>query len=368
MIKLYNAVPAGDACGWGVCGSRLAESLPGHCEVVTDVRDAQVLLVPVDNRHWGYGVFDARVAYAVEKKIPIVGYGFHEFDIIGTQQIEWLPRNYSALACGSSWMTGWVKNALQGVADDLPVETVLQGVDSSRFKYLEQDKPDFMKDRFVVGSAGKFEYRKAQDVVIEVFRRFKKSVPEALLLLCWDSAWAETMASMSASKWKHNLELVAIGDQVYVGGVDRELIAPGDQATWRMGSNADMPNFYRNADAAIFPNRCEAGNNNCLVEAVASGVPSVILDGHGHEDVVDRVENSPCVFMEGGKNFRYKLGGEYVANWVEPCVDEGLSDLYRVYREQASKEERIRLSGMLGDLTWDKTASGLVDLCKKVVK
>lgn len=368
MVKLHNLIPAGDSCGWGVAGTNLSRHLPAHCEVVADVRDADVVLVPVDNRYWGYGVFDARTAYAVEKKIPIVGYGFHEFDILGSQQIEWLPKNYSALACGSSWMTGWVKRALQGVADDFPVETVLQGVDHDLFKYLEPDKPDFMKDRFVVASAGKFEYRKAQDVVIEVFRRFKKSVPEALLLLNWDNPWPATMGSMSASKWKHNLELVAIGDQVYVGGVDRELIAPDDQATWRMGSNAIMPNFYRNADAAIFPNRAEAGNNNCLGEAVGCGTPSVILDGHGHEDIVDRVENSPCVFMEGGKNFRYKLGGEDVANWVEPCVEEGLSDLYRIYREHASKEERIRLSGMLDDLTWDKTASDLVDLCRKVVK
>jgi len=176
------------------------------------------------------------------------------------------------------------------------------------------------------------------------------------------------MLTMKASHLPAELELISVDDQIYVAGVDRNLIAPNDQVTWRVCPNNQMPYFYQNADAALFPNRCEAGNNNCLVEAVSCGIPSVILDDHGHEDIVNMVDGSPCVFMDHGKRFTYKLNDIPVASWVEPCVEEGLSDLMRVYREKATSDERLQLSTMTKSLTWDSTALGLVNLCSEVVK
>ena len=370
MIKVFNAIPQGDSCGWGVCGTQLARYMPDHCEIVGLIADADVVLMPVVNEKWDVPP-ECEWAWniAMEYHTPVVGYGFHEFDIRGTQQIHWLPSHFTALACGSAWMHDWVKLALHEVAPDFPLSVVLQGVDKERFYYRPQEKPDFMKDRFVVASAGKFEFRKGQDVVIEAFRRFKKSVPEAMLMLNWDNPWPMTMLSMNASKWKHDLELIGLEGAVYVGGVDRNLIAPEDQVTWRIGQNADMPKFYQNADIAVFPNRCEAGTNLPLMEAIASGVPSVIHDATGQSDIADMLYGlSSCVLVDEGTKFKYPGSGDPVAHWNEPCVASFLSGMMKLYRDRPLEADRESLSHELDGLSWSKTAKGLVSLAESVLK
>ena len=170
---------------------------------------------------------------------------------------------------------------------------------------------------------------------------------------------------MAESKWQHNLELSGDSNgNISILGVDRKLIDPKDQVSWMMTGNKDMPAFYQNADIAVFPNRCEAGQAMPCVESIASGIPSVIVDDHGMRDLVQFVEESPCTFLEGGKRFVY----QEIANWTSPCPEELVSEMKRLHRESHDKLSRIHLSNLVNGLTWDSTAKGLVDLCKRVVE
>ena len=365
-MKVYNAISPGDGCGWGICGSYLFKHLPRHCEIVTDVADCDAVLAPVSNFEWGYPLgYELLIKDARGMGKKIVGYGFHEFDILGTKQISMLADNWDALICGSTWMKEWVVDALESIDREMPASVALQGVDMERFCYRAPERPDWMKDRFVIASCGKFEYRKSQDVVIESFRRFQKSVPEAMLLMCWHNPWPDTMRTMADSRYDHNLELQSDkAGNISILGVDRKLIDPKDQVSWLMSRNMDMPAFYQNADIALFPNRCEAGQAIPACEAMASGIPSIIVDGHGMRDLVDIVEESPCTFLEGGKTFNYRDAG----NWVEPCIDEVCSEIRRLYKENHSQENRIYLSGLMKSLSWDQTAKDVVAACRKVIE
>ena len=401
MVKVLNLIPEGDGCGWGVAGFNISKHIGKFCEVVGIQEKAQgvilipeqarrteeayrdavdycdVILAPVANHNWGWATNQWLQQCASLKCKPVVGYGFHEFDIIGKQQIESLPKNFTALACGSTWMQAWINMALQGVADDFPLATVLQGVDHDLFNYQDVCKPDNLKDRFVIASAGKFEFRKAQDVVIEAFRRFKRSVPEAMLLMAWDNPWLDTCKSMNLSRYKHDVEIVSDGNCAFIAGVSHNLIAKEDQVSfraygqdgkpiWESIPNRMMPNFYRAADVALFPNRCEAGQAMPAVEAVACGVPSILMDAHGMEDLVDSVQSSACTFLEAGKRMKYPTEENPLGNWIEPCVEEIVSDLHFLHKQETQKAEKQHLSHLVGDWTWERTAKELVQLCERV--
>lgn len=379
MIKIKNMIPAGDGCGWGICGSYLAHHLPEFCEIVDLVSEADVLLLPVNNENWDVCP-EHQWAWdiAMSCHIPIVGYGFHEMSRRGTEQIQWLPRHYTALACGSEWMRSWVYSALQGVADDFQLSIVIQGVDQERFFYRPDSKPKELENRFVVLMAGKCEFRKSQDVVLEAFRRFKKSVPEALLLMNIDSPWAFTYMSMQDSPYKFDLDLVQVpSGQIFVAGVKTELVAPEDQmqlretddngnTNWRMLRNAEMPGLYSAADIAVFPSRVEAAQSNNAVETARMGTPLILVDAHGMGDLVDEISGYKGVYIAKHDNVQYPQNNP-VTTIASPCVDSIVDCLYREYKNRTSESDREILSNKMSGWTWQKTARDLVSLCEKVV-
>lgn len=363
-MKVLNLIPPGEATGWGICGRYIAKHLPDYCEIASSYNECDAILCPVDNNNWGYGV-PLPSGYE-SRRVPVIGYGFNEFQRLGEKQIAELPKNYTALACGSTWMKDWVQLALHEIAPGFPLAVVLQGVDDEIFHFREQEKPDFMKDRWVIGSAGKFEYRKGQDVVIEAFRRFKKSVPEAMLLLNWTNMWTETMMSMTASPYKHEVELVNTRGIPEITGVHRDLIAPTNQVSWMLGSHTQMGAFYQNMDCFIGPSRVEAAQGNCYVEACASGIPSILVDDHGCRDLVDYVDDTCCIPLTEGKRVLFPPKNP-IAIMTEPCIDELVSDMHRMHRQQISNAEKMHLSNIMGQWSWKQTAKGIADLCRKVV-
>ena len=371
-MKILNLIPSGDYCGWGVCGKNLEREFRSYPMAVNE-EHCDVILTPVINNEWRYPPEHAKtIMTAKQRGKKVVGYGFHEFPEAGSRDIIHLYQNYDGLACGSSWMTDWVQRCLREVnLLKIPVKTVLQGVDKSIFYFKPTEKPDILKGKYVVASAGKFEYRKGQDIVIEVFRRFLKQVPNAVLTAAWDNPWPETLLSMKASKLMkmEDLKLIAVEDQIYIAGIDVDLIPAENQLMWRMGSNEDMANFYRAADVAIFTNRAEAGNNNCLVEAGACGVPICGNDDTGHCDIVDLLRKSDSRHKSHYKSGRPWVESEADADvdgWSEPCVDQMLSNLMYVYLSKPTDAEKQKISNSLHNMQWENTAKSLYNLCMQV--
>ena len=51
-------------------------------------------------------------------------------------------------------------------------------------------------------------------------------------------------------------------------------------------NSAQMASLLKQADIAVFPNRCEGGTNLVAMEAIACGIPTVLSANSGHLDLM----------------------------------------------------------------------------------
>jgi hypothetical protein len=97
------------------------------------------------------------------------------------------------IATGSSWCTSALK--AKGLTN---VVTVLQGVDPLSFNDSFAQK-QFLADRFVVFSGGKFEFRKGQDVVLRAYKVLQDRYRDVTLVHAWYTHWEFSVRSMALS-------------------------------------------------------------------------------------------------------------------------------------------------------------------------
>jgi hypothetical protein len=186
-------LPSGDNFGWGVAGTHISAEIAKKTAVQ-----------PLTAQEFPQS-FDDPVIQAVQgaNLLPLdlnvwstkfnLGLAFIEDRGVAAKFVENGKRYFDHIAAGSTWCADMLTDI------GLPsVSTAIQGVDSELFK---PNGVVPVKDKFVILSAGKFEYRKGQDIVIAAFKRLMKKYPDMHLLTCWGNLWPETMASMSASKF-----------------------------------------------------------------------------------------------------------------------------------------------------------------------
>lgn len=136
-------------------------------------------------------------------------------------------------------------------------------------------------------SGGKLEFRKGQDIVVEAFKRFRQT-PEgkdAVLVVAWENMWPATMDGIWLSGYVKGVPAVRNGrldivSWLVANGVPAEAVIDCGRMT-----PPELAHVLRSCTVGIFPNRAESGTNLVLVEALASGLPIVLSDGHGHDDV-----------------------------------------------------------------------------------
>ena len=107
------------------------------------------------------------------------------------------------------------------------------------------------------------------------------------------------------------------------------------------------------ADVALFPNRCEGGTNLVAMEALASGVPTILSDNTGHKDLVNRVckEKAPSKNNKNKKKVKEELKGEGCYwlptqaevpghyGWGESSVKEIVEALEKVHAGREAAQE-----------------------------
>ena len=60
----------------------------------------------------------------------------------------------------------------------------------------------------------------------------------------------------------------------------RNVVVPG------ILNSAQLSSLLKQADLAVFPNRCEGGTNLVAMEAIACGIPTVLSANSGHLDLM----------------------------------------------------------------------------------
>ena len=266
-------------------------------------------------------------------------------------------RLQNKILAGSTWCADHLKRS--GVEN---VHAWTQGVDTSVF--CPGPRNNYFRDRFVIFSGGKLEFRKGQDLVLEAFRQFHLSHPDALLMTCWGNPWPETAHSIERSTvlseqpvWRNDstLDLMSWIDRL---GISKDAVYE-----LPVISNSSMGQILREADVALFPNRCEAGTNLVAMEALATGIPTILSSNTGHLDLLKSV---PCYRLEQQQFVEPLNQQDGVDGWGESSVDEILEMLERIYRGREDARRRGQEAAhAMAAWDWKKQVPRLIDLLEE---
>jgi tetratricopeptide (TPR) repeat protein/glycosyltransferase involved in cell wall biosynthesis len=261
-------------------------------------------------------------------------------------------RSFDAIITGSTW------NAQVLAACGLDrVHTVIQGIDPTIFHRAV--RTGMFRDRFVVFSGGKLEYRKGQDIVVAAFRRFRERHPDAFLLTAWHNHWPQLIADLELAGHVRGTPRVTAG-ALRIG---EWLAANGIPASAALDvgcmPNALMGQILREADVALFPNRCEGGTNLVAMECMAAGLPTIVSANTGH---LDLVATAGCFALRRQRSVslptRHYAG---VDGWGESDVDEIVDLLERLYSDRELARNRADIgAAAMARLTWESQVTELL--------
>ncbi|HEY4329057.1 MAG TPA: glycosyltransferase family 4 protein, partial [Phycisphaerae bacterium] len=288
---------------------------------------------------------------------PTIGYTFFEENVLEPAWLANARKNFDHIATGSSWCTKVLTD--YGLTD---VSTVIQGVDPRVFFPWPTTGTlpgrEFLKDRFVIFSGGKFELRKGQDIVIRAVKVLQERHPDVWLINSWFNPWQSSFDTMRGSPYLRfpNLtgNFVEVMNRILAdNGVDiSRVITLGPRA------NALMARIYRNTDVGIFTNRCEGGTNLVLMEYMACGKPVVAVNSTGHSDVV-RPDNALVINIKSENTINGANGP--VARWPEPDLDDAIAKLEYAYQNRDAIMQLGTKAGTdMAACTWTKAAQAFL--------
>lgn len=266
-------------------------------------------------------------------------------------------RQHELIVAGSTW-NGQVLNSagLESVA------VVPQGIDPSIFH--PAPRAGRLEDRFVVFSGGKLEYRKGQDLVVAAFRAFHARHADALLMVAWHNFWPQTIVGLDSAGQVCGLPKVdSQGRLGLTEWIQANGIAPTAFLDLGPLPNHRMANLLREADVALFPNRCEGGTNLVAMEAMASGVPTILSANTGHLDLLTEPEAAVPLTRQGPAqgSCPWYQGRD---GWGESDVEEIVERLEEAYQNrEATRERGLRGAAFLHrEWSWARRAGQMLDL------
>ena len=377
--------PIDPRMGWGNYGVHLALQLqtrkdvapvllaaPQHIQSLNPMRRDYLQQIWSDHP-WLHDLFAENRANPLHLPFPVfhsLGDGFccqtqqvKGDGNIGIVFLESTDRPASALAQGQQYDfivagSAWNQQLLQSWGLD-HTHVVFQGIDPSQFH--PAPKSNLLGDRFVLFSGGKLEYRKGQDLVIAAFRQFVQRHPDALLLTAWHNFWPQYRVGLDLRGHVQGMPKL---DQHQHLQVKEWLVANGVPAqnciVLDAIPNASMAEVMREADVALFPNRCEGGTNLVAMECCACGIPCILSKNTGHLDIIDESHCYPLHHQQPAISNGQFTG---VEGWGESDVDEIVDVLEQVYTHR----EEVRQKGeaaaaFMQDWTWEKQISRFCDL------
>ena len=261
-------------------------------------------------------------------------------------------RRFDRLVAGSAW------NAELLESRGLPnVTTVLQGIDPAIFH--PRPRRSRRRDRFVIFSGGKLEYRKGQDIAAVVFREFQRRHPEALLMLAWHNHWPHTMREIGTAGHVTGVPAVdAAGRQNMTGWLADNGVPSHSVIDLGLRANADMAALVAEADVALFTNRAEGGTNLVAMECLALGVPTILSANTGHLDLID---DARCYALRAQRPARSTASFGGVDGWGESQIDEALTVLEHVYSQPEEAALRATTAAeWMRTLAWDRQIDRLL--------
>jgi len=276
-----------------------------------------------------------------------VGYTFFENSRVPEGALE-KARRYDHIAAGSTTCAERLRAA--GLT---AVSTVIQGIDPTIFEPTPVERRYF-QGQFVIFSGGKLELRKGQDVVVRAVQILQSKYRDVLLVTAWNNPWPATARSLEMSR----LVRFAPTTSEPVKMVEEFLAQNGIDLARTINlpprPNTSMARIYKQTDVGLFPNRCEGGTNLVLMEYMACGRPAIASFSTGHRDILTPANSIP---LQHGTPIPFQQGGQTVAIWDEPNLDEVVATLEFAYANRDRLQPLARRAGEdLKQRTWTHTA------------
>jgi glycosyltransferase involved in cell wall biosynthesis len=264
---------------------------------------------------------------------------------------------HDAIIAGSAW-----NGAVLAAAGLSHVRVIPQGIDPTVFH--PAPRTGLLRNRFVVFSGGKLEYRKGQDLVIAAFRAFHSRHPDALLVTAWHNPWPQTIVGLDSAGHVRGLPAVDVrGRLVLAPWLAANGIEAGSVLDLGALPNHQMAQTVREADVALFPNRCEGGTNLVAMETMACGVPVILSANTGHLDLLGEPSAATPLTRQQPVRGQCPLyrGTE---GWGESDVAEMVERLESVYQDRESARRRGERSAqaMHRDWTWRKRTAEILTM------
>ena len=292
-----------------------------------------------------------------------VGVIFNEVTTLSAEARARAAR-YQLFVAGSRWNAATLEEAGLG-----PVATVMQGIDPTLFHPGPRDgtaPAGRFKDRFVVFSGGKLEYRKGQDLVLLAFREFAARHPEALLVTAWHCPWPALAQSLALNKAVDAVPFAADGTPALADWAEANGIKRENFLDLRIVPNAQMPPLLREVDAAIFPNRCEAGTNLVAMESMACGVPTILAANSGQLDLIGDGRALPLQRQRPVAPLRPHDFS--TAGWGESDVEEMVEALESLWRDRAAARAiGEKGAAFMHALSWSNQMAKLKDVLRPFI-
>lgn len=341
--KLFNPIPHTEikfSIPLDPISHRIFKSLEPVWKSSTSIRAGDTVLIALGNT----GV----QKLALGKDVKQVGLTFFEHNPLAAGEIKSL-RDFDLVIAGSTWNF----NKLREFGIDRS-RLILQGVDSDMFRPMPKRA---MKDRFVVFSGGKLEFRKGQDLVVSAFSRFSKRHKDALLMVSWNSPWKTQFASsVNRSNVTKPLRAAPDFSVTVANWISDNGIEAGQFIDLGIIPHRFMPNVLREVDVAVFPNRCEGGTNLVAMEALSSGLTCIISKNTGHLDLVQRENCLPLITQRPVPSVEDCPSHE----WGESDVDEIISWLEKAYTTTRLVAPDIARASV-SEFTWARAIKTLSD-------
>lgn len=162
------------------------------------------------------------------------------------------------------------------------------GIDVDKFKPQTQERKNMLREKlgydennFILIYVGELSYRKHQDLLIKVISLLKKDIPSIKLLLVGQGDYYDKYVSL--------INKINVKEQIHL-----------------LGYRNDVPELMGLSDVVVSSSRQEGLPVN-VMEAMATGLPLVVSNCRGNEDLVRHNESGFIVDVEDADGFAVAL-------------------------------------------------------------
>jgi len=260
-----------------------------------------------------------------------------------------------------------------------------------------------LSGRWLLFSGGKMEMRKGQDLVVRAFARFLKRHPDAMLVTMWWNPWQNLVETIDdrglvhgfphfINRSKPDPQHTNLSKWLQDNG-----IPPSSHMDLGRITSIDLAAVLQQVDCAIFTNRAEGGTNLVAMEALGSGLPTIITVGTGHSDLLRsgrscyadhtapndleelcRINSKQATSTNNNDTksgfFCYPLAFQqmiaqdswkpYISGWTEPRVEDIVLALEQVRSNPEEAKVRGQVAAVLVNqsFSWAQSISSLVEI------